>query len=90
VTDRKVLGEVSVEGHEPTGKTNHRWGDQILPTPTRLELTQYEGNPASTYSTYDGDHELTDTYHDTLVQAIEQARWEFEIAPSEWVMKKNG
>jgi hypothetical protein len=35
------------------------------------------------YLNNQGD-ELTDTYHETLDKALNQAKWEFEIEPDEW------
>ena len=29
-------------------------------------------------------NELTDTYHDTLESAFDQAEWEFRVQPAEW------
>ena len=28
--------------------------------------------------------EITDTYHDSLEQALDQAKWEFNVEPDEW------
>lgn len=28
--------------------------------------------------------EITDTYHDSLEKALDQAKWEFNVEPDEW------
>jgi hypothetical protein len=89
MSDPRVLGEVSLAGHVPIGQTIHRRGNQVLPAPTRLELAQYEGDSGVYLFYYNGDVEQTDTYHETLALALEQAQFEFDIRPSEWTFKKN-
>jgi hypothetical protein len=46
---------------------------QLLPDPGYLLL----------YLDEDGE-ELTDTYHESLEKALDQANWEFNIEPDEW------
>lgn len=89
VNDKILLGEIDLSGRTSTGRTIHRRGGQTLPTPTRLELAQYRGDEGIYLLHYNGDVEQSDTYHDTLAEAIEQARFEFEIGASDWTFKKN-
>lgn len=71
--------------HRPTGKTRHYLGTNELPPPTELRIVQYTEDPGY-YLLYFNDlgEELTDTYHDSLTEAMEQAEWEFGVRPEEW------
>ena len=46
------------------------------------DTTQKSG-VLSLYLDAKGD-ELTDTYHDSLEEALAQANWEFNVDPDEW------
>jgi len=71
--------------HQPTGKTRHYLGTRELPPPRELQIVQYAEDPGYYLLYYDeAGEELTDTYHDTLAEAMEQAEWEFGIRPGEW------
>ncbi|HEY3197885.1 MAG TPA: hypothetical protein VGJ57_07710 [Nitrospirales bacterium] len=71
--------------HKPTGKTRHYLGADELPAPSELKIVRYIGNPG-VYLIYldKSGCELTDTYHETLDDAIAQAEFEFGITPNEW------
>ncbi|MDY7094506.1 MAG: hypothetical protein SX243_16160 [Acidobacteriota bacterium] len=71
--------------HRPTGKTRHSLGASELPPPTELRIVQYTEDPGY-YLLYfdDQGEELTDTYHDSLNEAMEQAEWEFGVRPEDW------
>ena len=80
--------------HVPTGKTRHTHGIVIpegliagedLPTPSELIIAQIPPDDGYylLYLDSQGD-EITDTYHDTLEQALDQAKWEFQVEPHEW------
>lgn len=76
--------------HQPTGKTHHRKGDKELPAPSFLQVVKYAGDPGFYLLYFDENkQELTDTYHESVEGALEQAKWEFSVEPTEWeVMQK--
>ncbi len=56
----------------------------LLP-PVMLRIVQYEGNDGVYLFYRDSDGvELTDTLHDSVEQAHEQARFEFNVDSTEW------
>jgi len=83
--------------HRPTGKTRHTEAvitadnDVIpgpeLPAPHALAITQLPGDFGH-YLLYldENGQEITDTYHESLQDALEQARWEFNVEPDDWEM----
>jgi hypothetical protein len=86
MTQPNLLRKVTLgERHSPTGFTRHTRNGRPLPPPTELRIVQYPGDPGY-YLFYcdESGKELTDTYHDTLDSAYEQARTEFGVEPSEW------
>jgi hypothetical protein len=85
-----ILARIKLgENHRPTGRTRHYYGlgsdAPEVPIPVELRITKYE-NDAGYYLFYcdDTGRELTDTYHDSLSDAMAQAEWEFEVRPEEW------
>lgn len=71
--------------HKPTGKTRHYHGIDELPSPAELIIARYT-NGVGFYLLYcnSNGEELTDTYHDTLEQAMYQAEWEFSVKQDDW------
>jgi hypothetical protein len=84
--------------HKPTGKTRHFKAIEVnldleelyieksaLRPPKSLEIIQFEGDKAY-YLIYkdEFDQELTDTYHESLESAINQAEWEFNVKSTDW------
>lgn len=71
--------------HLPTGKTHQRIGDKSIPPPSELRIVQYFNDPGC-YLFYcdDSGKEFTDTYHDSVEEAMAQAEWEFEVKKIEW------
>jgi len=73
------------EGHQPTGFTRHTRNGLPLQSTTELRIAQYYGDPSYYLFYCDATgEELTDTYHDTVDSAFEQARAEFGVRPDEW------
>jgi len=71
--------------HQTTGKTHHFQGEKILPAPTFLQVVQYSEDPGFYLLYFDENwQELTDTYHESLEGAFEQAAWEFGVKSTEW------
>lgn len=81
--------------HQPTGKTVHRSGTishkgelikgPELPAPHALMIAQLSPDPGYLLLYLDETgEEITDTYHDSLEEALDQAKWEFNVKPDEW------
>ena len=89
--DEVVLSRLKLgPKHVRTGRTKHRSGSMELPAPAALRISQYPGD-AGFYLLHlsaDGD-EITDTYHPTLGDALEQANWEFGADTDDWVAATN-
>lgn len=77
--------------HKPTGRTQHFHGTEELPTPTMLKVARYADDEGY-YLFYcdDSGEEFTDTYHESLEEALAQAEWEFGVKPSEWKIEDAG
>ena len=81
--------------HRPTGNTRHRSGylteegelikGPDLPAPHALTIAQLLPDRGY-YLLYldEAGQEITDTYHDSLEEALDQAKWEFTVEPDEW------
>lgn len=80
--------------HSATGKTRHTQGNLTpeglvstseLPPPHELVIAQLPPDEGY-YLLYLDDlgNEITDTYHDSLGQALAQAEFEFRVQPEEW------
>lgn len=85
-----VLASVRLgDHHRPTGHTKHYFGSgsgqNEIATPVELRITEYD-DADGFYLFYCDDEgtELTDTYHDTLSDAMDQAEREFNVRPDEW------
>ena len=86
MSDREVLQRVVLTtSHRPTGKTRHRRGEELIPPPAQLAIVRYRTDPGY-YLLYldERGEELTDTYHETVEKAMDQADWEFGVKPDEW------
>jgi hypothetical protein len=72
--------------HTSTGRTTHRSGVDTLPSPAELRIVKYAGDVGYLLLHLDDElNEITDTHHDSLESAFEQANWEFSIARSDWI-----
>ena len=71
--------------HVATGQTRHYLGTEILPLPSELSIAQYPGDSGFYLLYFDSSgKELTDTYHDSVENAMAQADFEFQVKPSDW------
>ena len=84
--DHKVIKKISLRGVEATGRTNHFIGNQPMPKPASFQIAQYE-NDAGFYLFYlnEKNEIMTDTWHETIEEAMDQAEWEFRIDSKNWV-----
>jgi hypothetical protein len=82
----KRLKEVKLKGRfTPTGKTRHLLGDSLAPIPAKLMIAQETGDPGFLLFYLDEAGDLiTETYHETLQKAYEQAQWEFRVPVEAW------
>lgn len=83
------------EQHRPTGFTRHYFGyaDGVripVPTPVSLRIVQYEGDEPRAYLFYcdASGEEMTDTYHESVEEAMGQAEAEFGVQQHEWVRRQ--
>jgi hypothetical protein len=86
LTKYRVIAKVRLTpAHEPTGFTRHLLPSGEMPPPVELQIAQYP-NEKGFYLFYLGDdgEVMTDTYHDTIERAFEQAELEFVVSPDEW------
>ena len=71
--------------HRQSGNTRHFSRGKVVPPPTRLVIAKYPDD-AGCYLLHldDRGKELTDTFHDSVEEALEQAEWEFRVSRTEW------
>jgi len=86
INPKTILSKVRLgPAHKPTGRTRHYLGDQELAPPSELQVVTYAEEPGYYLLYIDADgRELTDTYHDSLEIALQQAEWEFQVKQHEW------
>ena len=83
----KILKKVILnEKHIPTDKTTHYAFGETLNKPFALQIVSFK-NVEGYYLLYlnSKGEEMTDTFHESLEKAIEQANWEFNIKKEDWV-----
>ena len=86
----ETLFTVSLAARESTGKTKHWVFGTPMGKPASLAIVRI-GNSAGYYLIYLDAlrHEMTDTLHDSLDAAFEQANFEFGVARDEWGAAKS-
>jgi hypothetical protein len=77
------------ENHLSPGRTKHTLSDsngtRPFPPFTSLAIAHYPGQPGY-WLMYSCDNGLgTDTFHESLEDALGQAEWEFAVRPEEWI-----
>ncbi len=71
--------------HKPTGNTRHYIAGRLMSPPASLSIEQFPGEPGYYLLYFDSEgSELTDTYHESLDNAMAQAEFEFNVKPTEW------
>lgn len=85
---RKVILKAK---HAPTGKTRHFHGSEELPQPVMLKVVKYIDDEGYYLFYCDASgEEFTDTYHESIEEALAQAEWEFGVKPDEWESLDSG
>jgi len=73
------------ENHVPTGRTSHKVDGQTVETASELRVMPFSADQGFYLMHFNADgDELTDTYHESLDEALEQANFEFGVTPDEW------
>ncbi|WP_299701527.1 hypothetical protein [uncultured Pontibacter sp.] len=84
----RVILYASLEGKKATGRTEHfHTGKSVNPT-TGLAICKYDNEDG--YYLFGCDlkwESVTDTLHETVEDAIEQAEWEYGDLSGAWVKK---
>ena len=70
--------------NEETGRTRHIKEDSVLPRPVSLEIAQ-EDSGFFLYYLDEAGCLQTDTWHQSLDAAFEQAQFEFSVLPKDWI-----
>jgi hypothetical protein len=75
--------------HLNPGRTKHQLVDSLgrrdFPAFKSLEICQYEDDAGFYLLYFPEAGPGTDTWHQSLDDALHQAEWEFGVAPTEWV-----
>ena len=82
----RILWKVKLcKHHAPTGRTLHFLSNIPAPPPVELRIIQYpEDNGYYLFYCDDRGKEYTDTYHDSVEDAMRQAEREYNVKPEEW------
>ena len=84
----KIIKEANINKDLMTGETVHKLGDIVIKAPSKLQIVQYI-DELGFYLLYlnSNNEELSDTYHDKLQNAMDQAKWEFGLENYDWENK---
>ncbi len=81
----QILGEVDVSNISPTGKTLHTVSGVPVTKAVTLRMVQLESDDSIYLIHYaTDDAELTDTCHESVEDALEQAKFEYGLEKSDW------
>lgn len=88
MSNRILMAQVFLRpDHVPTGRTRHYVGLTPVPPPKSLQIIRYADSDGMYLIHFDSHgEELTDTFHESLEDAMAQAMWEFSVDPGEWVI----
>ncbi len=75
------------ERHRPTGKTRHIVGGELWEGARGLRIVRYAAD-GGFYLLYldESGREVTDTWHESLEDALRQATFEFNVDPEDWTL----
>jgi hypothetical protein len=82
----KVVGSVELQRQHRPSRTRHTINGVPCPRFTRLEITKY-AEEAGFYLLLCSDGQGTDTWHETLDDAFDQAEFEFGVKRREWDLR---
>ena len=72
--------------HAATGNTRHMIGGEPMPHPAMLRIVRYGDSGVYLYYCDEVGDEYTDTWHETVAGAMEQAEFEFNVVLEEWTV----
>ncbi|MGA8097632.1 MAG: hypothetical protein WB810_03110 [Candidatus Cybelea sp.] len=80
------IARARVDPSRVTGKTRHLRDGLPLKPPSSVEIVQIPPECAGYYLLYldESGIEQSDTYHDSIALAMQQAEFEFGLLPSDW------
>ena len=80
-----MLETVEVSAAAATGNTKHIVGGGVQPPARKLAIGQYSGEPGVYLFYCDAEWQvLTDTFHDSIAAAKEQAEFEYVGSTARW------
>jgi hypothetical protein len=85
IPQKRLFTVALTERHQPTGRTRHYLGGELMPPPAGLAIVQFAGDSGFYLYYLDSNGKVfTDTYHSTIEQAKHQADFEFNVKDSDW------
>jgi hypothetical protein len=83
----QILGEVEISAIAQTGNTRHTINGVPVTNESKLRLVRLAGDTSIYLIHYGLDQtELTDTCHDSIEEALEQAKFEYGLEKSDWTL----
>ncbi|MBW8309099.1 MAG: hypothetical protein K0M45_05615 [Candidatus Paracaedibacteraceae bacterium] len=83
--DFKIIKRVFLKDATEAIKTKHMVYDKVMDKPPQLQIVQYPGDKGVYLFYCDKEgHEITDTFHENIQDAMSQAEWEFNIKENDW------
>jgi hypothetical protein len=80
-----IIGEVDISDVSPTGRTRHTVAGIPVAKEAKLRLVRLAGDTSIYLIHYGPDEaELTDTCHETVAEALDQASFEYGIGKGDW------
>jgi hypothetical protein len=79
-----IVSEAEIPGGAASAAINTSNGDPVGPA-FRLQIIQFEGEGGFYLIRYDSaGQELTDTSHEGIEEALNQAQFEYGVTPDRW------
>lgn len=87
IHEERIIAHVQLEPkHNVTHQVTHYRNGIQLGKPSVLKIIQFPEDPGFYLIYLDKQgSEMTDTYHDTLPDALEQASFEFQVEKQDWI-----